>query len=100
MKKMKGVAASVEYSRHTMYEDQRARFKHQSLMQDFQDLHKETVAMRNKLQMLKERKSTPVGRSPVFQKETQILDAEPIFKHTGETILAPPRNKVIEVNQI
>lgn len=40
MKKMKGVAASVEYSPYPIYEDQRNRFKHHSLMQDFDDLLK------------------------------------------------------------
>ncbi|KAK8660730.1 hypothetical protein V6N13_051643 [Hibiscus sabdariffa] len=49
MKKMKGVAAA-------MYDDQRTRFRHQSLMQDFEDLHKETQGMRKKLQTMKERK--------------------------------------------
>ena len=41
---MKGVAAVAtatarEYSPYAVYEDQRTRFKHQSLMQDFEDLH-------------------------------------------------------------
>lgn len=39
MKKMKGVVA-VEPSSYALYEDSRARFKHQSLMQDYQELQK------------------------------------------------------------
>lgn len=44
MKKMKGVAASVEYSPYPIYEDQRNRFKHHSLMQDFDDLFKVLIS--------------------------------------------------------
>ncbi|CAL0330422.1 unnamed protein product [Lupinus luteus] len=55
MKKMKGVALSTEPS-YDVYQDQRARFRHQSLLQDYEDLHKETEAMRRKLQATKQKK--------------------------------------------
>ncbi|KAE8668547.1 hypothetical protein F3Y22_tig00112293pilonHSYRG00145 [Hibiscus syriacus] len=58
MNKMKGVVAAIEYSPCAMYVDQRMRFKHQSLLQDFEDLHMETDAMRKKLQKMKERRLT------------------------------------------
>lgn len=43
MKKMKGVAAAADSpppSYATMYEDPRIMFKHQSLMQDYEELYK------------------------------------------------------------
>ncbi|XP_031249663.1 uncharacterized protein LOC116107531 [Pistacia vera] len=63
MKKMKGVVggASMEKSRgpsFSVYKDPRARFRHQSLMQDYEELLKETEAMKKKLQMMKQKKLT------------------------------------------
>ncbi|GMI88491.1 INO80-BINDING PROTEIN 2B [Hibiscus trionum] len=95
MKKMKGVAASVEYSRYAMYEDQRARFKHQSLMQDFQDLHKETEAMRKKLQMLKERKSTLLAEVRFLKRRHKFLMQNRSSNAPAERFFAPPQNTMI-----
>lgn len=55
MKKMKGVV-SVESPPYTVYEDQRVRLRHQSLLQDYEDLQEETNAMRMKLQAAKQKK--------------------------------------------
>ncbi|CAL0307063.1 unnamed protein product [Lupinus luteus] len=55
MKKMKGVALSMEPS-YDVYQDQRARLRYQSLLQDYEDLHKETEAMRRKLQATKQKR--------------------------------------------
>ena len=41
---------------YEVYQDQRARLRHQSLLQDYEDLHKETEAMRRKLQATKQKK--------------------------------------------
>ncbi|XP_020424236.1 uncharacterized protein LOC18769660 isoform X2 [Prunus persica] len=57
MKKMKGVLA-MEPSSYAGYEDPRTRFKHQSLMQDYEELQKDAEAMKKKLQMMKQKKST------------------------------------------
>ena len=54
MKKMKGVV-SLDPP-YEVYQDQRARLRHQSLLQDYEDLHKETEAMRRKLQATKQKK--------------------------------------------
>ncbi|KAG2310827.1 hypothetical protein Bca4012_025333 [Brassica carinata] len=40
------------------FEDQKVRFRHHSLMQDYQELHMDTEAMRKKLQTMQERKAT------------------------------------------
>ncbi|KAJ7979596.1 Ribosomal RNA small subunit methyltransferase G [Quillaja saponaria] len=55
--KMKGVV-SVESPSYAVYEDPRTRFRHMSLLQDYEELEKETEAMKSKLQNLKLRKST------------------------------------------
>ncbi|KAK8568532.1 hypothetical protein V6N13_106440 [Hibiscus sabdariffa] len=95
MKKMKGVAASAEFSRYPMYEDQRARFKHQSLMQDFQDLHKETEAMRKKLQRLKERKSTLSAEVRFLKRRHKFLMQNQSSNAPAERFFELPQNTVI-----
>lgn len=55
-KKMKGVA--FDSSPHVSYEDARARFKHQTLLQDYRELEQETEAARNKLEAMKQKKQT------------------------------------------
>ncbi|RDY11995.1 hypothetical protein CR513_03230, partial [Mucuna pruriens] len=52
---MKG-ALSVESPPYAVYEDQRARLRHQSLLQDYEDLQEETNAMRMRLQAVKQKK--------------------------------------------
>eukprot|EP00257_Ricinus_communis_P010021 XP_002529404.2 uncharacterized protein LOC8264841 [Ricinus communis] len=64
MKRMKGVAAAAAMESSspsiyaTLYEDPRARLKHQTLMQDFEELYKETEDQKKKLQMMKHKKLT------------------------------------------
>ncbi|XP_024980275.1 uncharacterized protein LOC112517157 isoform X2 [Cynara cardunculus var. scolymus] len=53
---MKGIA--YESSSHVSYEDVRARFKHQTLLQDYLELQQETEAARNKLEAMKQKKQT------------------------------------------
>ncbi|KAL4318527.1 hypothetical protein GQ457_18G013670 [Hibiscus cannabinus] len=91
MKKMKVGAASMEYSPYAMYENQRTRFKHQSLMQDFQDLHKETEAMRKKLQMLKERKSTLLAEVRFLKRRHKFLMQNGSSNTPAERFFVPPR---------
>ncbi|KAE8688121.1 Detected protein of unknown function [Hibiscus syriacus] len=95
MKKMIAVAGSLEYSPYAMYEDQRTRFKHQSLMQDFQDLHKETEAMRKKLQMLKERKSTLLAEVRFLKKRHKFLMQTRSSNALAERFFALPQSMVI-----
>ncbi|KAK1417156.1 hypothetical protein QVD17_26279 [Tagetes erecta] len=54
--KMKGVA--FDSSSHGSFEDVRARFKHQTLVQDYLELQQETEAARNKLEAMKQKKHT------------------------------------------
>ncbi|KAI3814681.1 hypothetical protein L1987_14325 [Smallanthus sonchifolius] len=55
-KKMKGVA--FDPSTHVSYEDVRTRFKHQTLIQDYLELQQETLAARNQLEVMKQKKET------------------------------------------
>ncbi|KAE9602359.1 hypothetical protein Lalb_Chr12g0198751 [Lupinus albus] len=56
MKKMKGVVAVSMEPSYDGYQGQRVRLRHQSLLQDYEDLHKETEAMRRKLQAMKQKR--------------------------------------------
>ncbi|XVE71150.1 hypothetical protein DITRI_Ditri10aG0127400 [Diplodiscus trichospermus] len=98
MKKMKGVAAAVnvmEYSPSAAYEDQRTRFKHQSLMQDFEDLHKETEAMRKKLQMMKERKLTLLAEVRFLKRRHKFLMQNQSSNGASKGNFVQPLNMVI-----
>ncbi|XP_043696393.1 uncharacterized protein LOC122646848 [Telopea speciosissima] len=57
LKKMKRVAMDSSPS-YMVEEDARARFKHQSLMQDYQELLKDTEALNSQLQRTKQKRST------------------------------------------
>ncbi|CAN1165360.1 hypothetical protein LINPERPRIM_LOCUS33705 [Linum perenne] len=56
MRKMKGVTASA--SAATGYEDPRIRFKHESLMQDYDELLKESEDKRKRFEVMKQKKMT------------------------------------------
>ncbi|KAK8582012.1 hypothetical protein V6N13_145000 [Hibiscus sabdariffa] len=76
MMKMKGLAVAapaVEYSPYDMYEGQRARFRYQSHMEDFEDLHKETESMRKKLQMMKEQRLTLLAEVKFLKRRQKFL---------------------------
>ncbi|MBA0575160.1 hypothetical protein Golob_027749 [Gossypium lobatum] len=95
MKKMKGVAASVEYSPYPIYEDQRNRFKHHSLMQDFDDLFKETEAMRKRLQVLKDKKLTLLAEVRFLKRRHKFLMQNRTLNTPAEQSFAHSQNKVI-----
>ncbi|KAJ4951243.1 hypothetical protein NE237_028075 [Protea cynaroides] len=57
LKKMKRVAKDSSPS-YMVDEEARARFKHQSLMQDYQELLNDTEAIRSRLQRAKQKRST------------------------------------------
>ncbi|MBA0734461.1 hypothetical protein Gogos_018366, partial [Gossypium gossypioides] len=70
---MKWVAVSVEYSLYPIYEDRRNRFKHHSLTQDFDDLLKETEAIRKRWQVLKDKKLTRLAEVEFFKRRQKFL---------------------------
>uniref|UniRef100_A0A5B7AVY3 Uncharacterized protein n=1 Tax=Davidia involucrata TaxID=16924 RepID=A0A5B7AVY3_DAVIN len=70
-KKMKMVA--LDSSPYGVYEDAKTRFKHQTLMQDYQELQKEAEAKRNKLETMKQRKSTLLAEVRFLRRRYKYL---------------------------
>ncbi|GMI95066.1 INO80-BINDING PROTEIN 2B [Hibiscus trionum] len=95
MKKMKGVAAAIEFSPYAMYVDQRTRFRHQSLMQDFQDLNKETEDMRKKLQTMKERKLTLLAEVRFLKRRHKFLMQNRSSNAVAGQNFVRPQNTVV-----
>ncbi|GMY35607.1 ribosomal RNA small subunit methyltransferase G [Fagus crenata] len=72
MKKMKGVVA-MDASLYAVSEDPRTRFRHQSLLQDFEELQKESEVMKKKLQMMKQKKLTLSAEVRFLRKRYKYL---------------------------
>ncbi|XP_009631113.1 uncharacterized protein [Nicotiana tomentosiformis] len=70
-KKMKRVA--LDSSKYVVFEDAKARLKHQTLFQDFQELHKETNDMRNKLEDAKMRKQRLLAEVHFLRRRQKYL---------------------------
>ncbi|KAB2097489.1 hypothetical protein ES319_A01G173800v1 [Gossypium barbadense] len=81
MKKMKWVTASVEYSPYPIYEDQRNRFNLHSLMQDFEELLKETEALRKRLQVLKDKRLTLLAEVQFLKRRHKFLMQNELQTH-------------------
>ncbi|KAK7388384.1 hypothetical protein VNO78_23200 [Psophocarpus tetragonolobus] len=75
---MKGVA-SFEPP-YEPYRDQRTRLRHQSLLQDYEDLHKETEATRRKLQATKQKKLVLENEVRFLRQRYKYLLRHPIPK--------------------
>ncbi|KAJ9141180.1 hypothetical protein P3X46_031749 [Hevea brasiliensis] len=76
MKRMKGVSAALESSPSpytTLYEDRRTRLKHQSLMQDYEELCKETEAQKKKLETMKQKKLTLLSEIRFLRQRYKFL---------------------------
>ncbi|KAJ6958202.1 hypothetical protein NC653_039988 [Populus alba x Populus x berolinensis] len=96
MKKMKGAAAadSSPPSYATMYEDPRIVFKHQSLMQDYEELYKETEAKKRKLQMMRQKKLTLMAEVRFLRRRYKYLTQNKPKKAPIERIFVQPQNLV------
>lgn len=70
-KKMKGVALNP--SSYGGFGDSKARIKHQTLLQDYQDLQKETEGMRTKLVTMKQRKLTLLAEVRFLRQRKKFL---------------------------
>lgn len=86
---MKGVA--FDSLPHVSYEDARARFKHQTLLQDYLELEQETEAARNKLEAMKQKKQTLeaevrfLRRRHKFLLKTKSTTPQQVKSHNLET---------------
>ncbi|CAK9168864.1 unnamed protein product [Ilex paraguariensis] len=70
-KKMKGFA--LDSSSYGADDDAKTRIKHQTLMQDYQELHKESEAMRDKLETMKHRKLTLLAEVRFLRRRYKYL---------------------------
>ncbi|KAJ8750690.1 hypothetical protein K2173_015871 [Erythroxylum novogranatense] len=94
MKKMKGIAAVAMESSPSayvpLYDDARTRFKHQSLLQDFEELYKETEAKKLKLQMMRNRKLTLLDEVRFLHRRYKYLTenqawSPPLKRNSGKS---------------
>ncbi|OVA01339.1 hypothetical protein BVC80_1797g22 [Macleaya cordata] len=112
-KKMKGV--SIDSSPYAFDEETRTRFKHQSLMQDFHELQKETEAMKKKLHKEKQKKFTLLAevrflrrrykflmknqspKTPLLERDLARQQAPEMHR---EALRMPKPSPVLDLNQI
>ncbi|CAI0394597.1 unnamed protein product [Linum tenue] len=106
MKKMKGVAAAVVVGSSPSpyavaaaagagYDDPRIRFKHESLMQDYEELLKETEAKRKRLEMMKQRKMTLMAEVRFLRRRFKYLTENQTQNLKPEQKLLPSQTTVI-----
>ncbi|KAK7265075.1 hypothetical protein RJT34_32691 [Clitoria ternatea] len=91
---MKGVV-SMEHA-YDVYQDQRTRLRHQSLLQDFEDLQKETEAMRRKLQATEQKKLMLSAEVRFLRQRYKYLLKHPIPKPQPKKEVAKPQKLKIQ----
>ncbi|KAA8535377.1 hypothetical protein F0562_030380 [Nyssa sinensis] len=89
-KKMKGVA--LYSSPYGVYEDAKTRLKHQTLMQDYRELQKETEGQKNKLETMKQRKSTLLAEVRFLRQRYKYLLRNKSPKPLQKRELVQPQN--------
>ncbi|KAF5749503.1 hypothetical protein HS088_TW04G01472 [Tripterygium wilfordii] len=101
MKKMKGVALAprnTSPSPYGVYEDP-ISFKHQSLLQDYEELYKETEVRKNNLEMMKQKRLTLLAEVRFLRQRYKLL----MQNQTQKSILEqqrPARNSEIKSRNI
>ncbi|XP_052200395.1 uncharacterized protein LOC127806874 [Diospyros lotus] len=94
-RKVKAVA--LNSSPFGPFEDAKARFRHQTLVQDYRELHKETEAVRSKLEVMKQRKLTLLAEVGFLRRRHKYLLKNKAAKpHQGQEFVQP---KIIESQQ-
>ncbi|KAJ6994068.1 uncharacterized protein [Populus alba] len=96
MKKMKAAVAAVDFSPPyaAMYEDPRIMLKHQSLMQDYDELYKETEAKKRKLQTMRQKKLTLMAEVRFLRRRYKYLTQNKSQKPPMEQNFVQPQNLV------
>ncbi|CAK8564287.1 unnamed protein product [Lathyrus sativus] len=96
MKKMKGVAVSMNPS-SDVFMDQRSMMRHRSLLQDYQDLHTETEAMRMKLEAVKQKKLILSADVRFLRQRYAYLLKHPLPKpQPKQEVMKPQAHKIKE----
>ncbi|KAJ6698651.1 hypothetical protein OIU79_012030 [Salix purpurea] len=94
---VKAAVAAMDFSPPShaiMYEDQRIMFKHQSLMQDYDELYKETEAKKRKLQMMRQKKLTLMAEVRFLRRRYKYLTQNKSQKPPMKQNLVQPQNLV------
>lgn len=97
-KKMKRTV--MESSPYAVYEDAKSRFKHQSLLQDFHELQKETEAMKKKLQSVNQNKLTLLAEVRFLRRRYKYLLKNMAPKTPPEPELKQPQNSATQLKNI
>ncbi|KAK3189739.1 hypothetical protein Dsin_029300 [Dipteronia sinensis] len=106
MKKMKGVvvagaAASMEKPPpYPVYEDSRTRFRHRTLLQDYDELYKDTEARKRKLQMMKQKKMTLLDEVRFLRRRQRYLIANQSSRTASEQNSVQPQNLQIQRKKV
>lgn len=96
LKKMKAVAASMNPP-PDVYMDHRSMMRHQSLLQDYEDLNKETEAMRRKLEAVKQKKLILSAEVRFLRQRYKYLLKHPLPKpQPKQEVLKPQKLKIKE----
>lgn len=72
---------SLEAPPYAVYEDARARLKHQSLKQDYQELEKETDVLKSRLQNMEQKKLTLLAEVRFLRRRYKYLTEKPPVNH-------------------
>ncbi|XP_027330182.1 uncharacterized protein LOC113846295 [Abrus precatorius] len=94
MKKLKGVVTMDPP--YGVYKDQRTRLRHQSLLQDYEDLQKDTEAMRRKLQATKQKKLLLSAEVRFLRQRYKYLLKHPIPKSQSKQELVKQQKLKIQ----
>ncbi|XXG51828.1 hypothetical protein AAC387_Pa03g0312 [Persea americana] len=94
MKKMKGVSLGSSAYGVVDQEEVRTRFKHQSLLQDFGELEKETELMKKRLQKTKRKKLTLLAEVRFLRRRYEFLIKNPPQETSLEPLI-PFQNPVV-----
>ncbi|XP_016484286.1 uncharacterized protein LOC107804863 isoform X2 [Nicotiana tabacum] len=98
-KKMKRV--SLESSSYGVFEDTKARLKHQTLFQDYQELHKETDGMRHKLEDSKLRKLRLLAEIRFLrQRRVYLLQLKSLSRPQGQQLVPMPNPEIYGKNRL
>lgn len=95
MKKMKGVSLDSSVYGVVEQEEVRMRFKHQSLLQDFAELEKETELMKKRLQKANRKKLTLLAEVKFLRRRYEFLIKNPPQETSLEPLI-PFQNHVKE----
>ncbi|KAK4765157.1 hypothetical protein SAY86_026247 [Trapa natans] len=101
MKRFKGVATGEPFPYSVGFEDPRARFRFQSLLQDYQDLEQERNALKKKKQIMEQRKLTLLAEVRFLRRRFEYLTRDSSFhlKHLQNPTKGKSRDSKIQSKQ-